>query len=200
MKFQLERISLFSDAVFAIAITLMMIEIKPPHLHLGDSFGHAFAVFLELIPTFFGTILSFFLIGIFWKKHHELMKYLVAYNPKVITLNFGFLLSIAFIPFSTAFLFENIGASSSLPFLVYNLNYILATLAGYRLFTYVLSPENKLCNELYTDDLRLLKREAVFQIFVYALVAILAFVDPNIAPIGYPLLALENKWTRRKKA
>ncbi|MFA6517783.1 MAG: TMEM175 family protein, partial [Bacteroidia bacterium] len=86
MKFQLERIALFSDAVFAIAITLMMIEVKPPHLEHGTSFGMALIKLLQLIPTFIGTILSFFMIGIFWKRHHQLMKYMAAYNEKVIML------------------------------------------------------------------------------------------------------------------
>src|SRR5688572_14837520 len=101
MKFQLERISLFSDAVFAIVITLMMIEIKAPHLAHGISFGDAFIELLKLFPIIIGTVLSFFLIGMFWTKHHKLMKYVTGYTPKLIWLNIGFLLRVAFIPFST---------------------------------------------------------------------------------------------------
>jgi uncharacterized membrane protein len=198
MKFQLERIALFSDAVFAIAITLMMIEIKPPHLHPGDSFIYALRTFIEVMPTFVGTILSFLLIGMFWKKHHELMKYMVAYNNKVLALNLGFLLSIAFIPFSTAFVFENIQAASPLPLLIYNINYIVATILGYQLFSYILDPKNSLCEDEHGKDMTVLKRETMYHIFVYALVAVIAFISPAYAAIGYPLLAFENRWVARK--
>ena len=127
------------------------------------------------------------------------MKFMAAYNSKVIMLNLSFLLSIAFIPFSTAFLFENVAAQSALPWLIYNLNYIIATLLSYRLFTYVLDPKNGLCHEQHGKDVGLLKKEIVFQIVVYSLVILLAFINPNLASIGYPLLAFENRFTRKKK-
>lgn len=198
MKFQLERIALFSDAVFAIAITLMMIEIKPPHLPHEVSFTAALAAFLKLVPTFTGTILSFFLIGSFWKRHHELMRYMAAYDARVVAMNLGMLLSIAFIPFSTAFVFENLQARSPLPLLVYNLNYIVASLLNYRLFLYILAPAHGLRSEAFDGDLGLLRRELLFPVAVYLLVIVLAFITPVFAGIGYGALAFENAFVRRK--
>lgn len=199
MKFQLERISLFSDAVFAIAITLMMIEIKAPHLPHHVSFGEAVSIFLELIPIFMGTILSFFLIGMFWMKHHKLMKYLTGYSVKLIWLNIAFLLSIAFIPFSTSFVFENFEAFSPLPLLVYNLNYACATLLEYFLFNYAFDPKNGICSEEAIAEGAFNKREMLFPIAVYALVSALAFVNPTMASIGYAAFGLENMITRSRK-
>lgn len=83
MKFQLERILLFSDAVFAIAITLMIIEIKPPHLEHGSSFSDGLNAFLRLSPTIIGTMLSFYLVGLFWYRHHDLMKHMVNCDGKL---------------------------------------------------------------------------------------------------------------------
>lgn len=199
MKFQLERIALFSDAVFAIAITLMMIEIKPPHLPHDATFREALYEFLRLIPTFTGTILSFFLIGIFWKRHHELMKYMAAYDNRVIMLNLGMLLSIAFIPFSTAFVFENLEAHSPLPLLVYNINYTVATLLNYRLFMYILNPIHGLRSDAFDKDLHVLRRELLFPIFVYILVSGLAFIKPSVAAAGYAAFGLQGLFTGRKK-
>lgn len=199
MKFQLERIALFSDAVFAIAITLMMIEIKPPHLGHEISFGEALKKFLELIPTFTGTILSFYMIGVFWKRHHQLMKYMAAYDHKVIMLNISFLLAIAFIPFSTSFVFENIMSRSPLPMLVYNINYIVAAFLNYRLYMYILEPANNLRSEHFDQDLAVLKKELLFPIFVYVLVIILAFIDNRFAGVGYGAFILENAWAKKKK-
>lgn len=199
MKFQLERISLFSDAVFAIAITLMMIEIKAPHLGHHVPFLEAFNVFLELMPIFLGTILSFFLIGMFWTKHHKLMKYVTGYTPKLLWLNIAFLLCIAFIPFSTSFVFENLQAFSPLPLVVYNLNYLVATVIEYRLFSYALDPKNGICSgePIPLSDYN--KKEMLFPIVVYVLVSVLAFVNPTIASVGYAAFGLENWITKTRK-
>jgi uncharacterized membrane protein len=197
MKFQLERIALFSDAVFAIVITLMMIEIKAPHLGHHVPFGEALVKLLELFPIILGTVLSFYLIGMFWTKHHKLMKYLTGYTPKLIWLNISFLLCVAFIPFSTSFVFENFEAVSPLPLLVYNLNYIVATLFEYRLFNYAFNPANGICTTETMDDWN--KREILFPIIVYTAVAALAFVSPPMAAIGYSAFALEHLVTRKRK-
>jgi uncharacterized membrane protein len=199
MKFQLERIALFSDAVFAIAITLMIIEIKPPHLDRGVSFETAMAELVHLFPTIVGTILSFYLIGMFWRKHHEMMRFLSGYDNKLVVMNIWMLLSIAFLPFSTAFVFENLASHSPLPFLIYNINYIVATLLNYRISAYILHPANNLRNESAPSDLRLLKREALFQISVYCLVIILAFINADYAGLGFALFALENRFFKEQK-
>ena len=72
-EFQLERMILFSDAVFAIAITLLVIEIKIPELekeHITDkALGEAL---WHLVPKFVGFIVSFALIGVYWNVHHRM--------------------------------------------------------------------------------------------------------------------------------
>jgi uncharacterized membrane protein len=199
MKFQIERIALFSDAVFAIAITLMMIEIKAPHLGHHVSFDEALHSFLELLPIFMGTILSFFLIGMFWMKHHQLMKYMSGYTPALLWRNISFLLSIAFIPFSTSFVFENFDAFSPLPLLVYNLNYIIASLLEYRLFSYVLNPANNVRHMDMEGPDYAYKKELLFPIFVYVLVSLLAFINPAFAATGYAAFGLENLLIKKTK-
>lgn len=127
------------------------------------------------------------------------MKYMAAYDSKVLTLNTTMLLSIAFIPFSTAFVFENILSHSPLPLLVYNLNYIVAAFINYRLFTHILNPKNNLCSEQFTGTMSDLKKELLFPIFVYSLVIVLAFITPEFAGLGYAAFGFRNSWTRSKK-
>ena len=72
-EFQLERLILFSDAVFAIAITLMVIEIKIPEIHRNEVTDELLVNKLgELIPKFIGFLVSFLLIGQYWVVHHRL--------------------------------------------------------------------------------------------------------------------------------
>ncbi|MCF6132973.1 TMEM175 family protein [Flavobacterium wongokense] len=197
MKFQLERILLFSDAVFAIAITLMIIEIKPPHLEHGSTFLQGLNAFLIMSPTIIGTVLSFYLIGLFWYRHHDLMKHLVGCDKKFINLNLSLLLSIAFLPFSTAFVFEN--EPAPFPLLIYNMNYAIATYFNYKIYAYAFNPKHNLTSSDVSHEIIKIRRESIFSTGIYVLTSTLAFFTP-LAPIGYSLFALQQKFANRKTA
>src|ERR1700754_1903439 len=107
--FQLERIAFFSDAVFAIAITLLILEIHIEPYGPEVTAWEAFVEFLRLIPQFIGVIVSFFLISMHWRRHHQLFGELTNYDSRLISLNFLILLSIIFLPFSTGFIATNYG-------------------------------------------------------------------------------------------
>lgn len=98
----LERIVFFSDAVMAIAITLLAIEIRLPDSSIPAS-GLVEAL-LELIPRFISFCISFFVIGLFWLSHHRMFEYINAYDRGLLWFNLIFLLLVAFMPFPTAVL------------------------------------------------------------------------------------------------
>lgn len=99
----LERVTFFSDAVFAIAMTLLVIEVKLPHIEAvsEQALGQALA---NLIPHYIGFIASFLVIGRFWVSHHQLFGMLDRSNMRMIWTNLFFLLAVAFTPFPTAIL------------------------------------------------------------------------------------------------
>jgi uncharacterized membrane protein len=119
--FQVERIAFFSDAVFAIAITLLIIEIHPPIIEKGDTERMAWEKFRQVLPEFFGLTVSFWLIGTSWLRHHQLFKYIDRYDMKFMVINLWLLLTIILFPFSTSFLFNNIfhGAITKLQVYIY---------------------------------------------------------------------------------
>ena len=81
----------FSDAVFAIAITLLIIEIKVPEIDGAHANEHAFInSLLSLVPKFFGFIFSFFIIGLYWFIHHKMFGYVINYTNRLIWLNLCF--------------------------------------------------------------------------------------------------------------
>jgi len=103
----LERLVFFSDAVFAIAITLLIIEIHPPHFPLGtDDLAHLQALAV-LIPSFVGYIISFAVIGLFWMGHHRAFSLAAHYSPRILGWNLCLLGVIAFMPFATAYASSN---------------------------------------------------------------------------------------------
>lgn len=148
-EFQLERIALFSDAVFAIAITLLIIEIKVPELHSHEITDiELWAEFTRLIPKFIGFILSFIVIGLYWLSHHRIFKYVTSVNQKLLWANLLFLMPIVVMPFSTAFLSEYYSTSLKFPLTFYTLTICLAGFLNYRIWKIIGSPKNELSENL----------------------------------------------------
>ncbi len=138
VEHRLERMIFFSDAVFAIAITLLVIEIHAPHLPYGAS-SHDYAVALaEQTPSFAGFLISFFVIGAFWAGHHRAFALARHWNDRLVAPNLMFLASIAAMPFFTAFMSGN--PTRRLPVLVYCVWLIVAGLFNIRLQRIVTAP------------------------------------------------------------
>ncbi|MGB7656701.1 MAG: TMEM175 family protein [Novosphingobium sp.] len=121
----LERLVFFSDAVFAIAITLLVIEIEIPHLQRGDQ-AEALKALLHLAPSFFGFVLSFLVVGRFWIGHHNAFTLIDHYDGRLAWPNLLMLMSIALMPFATAFMSANLG--QFIPTLFYNLTLLFTAL------------------------------------------------------------------------
>jgi uncharacterized membrane protein len=97
------RLEAFSDGVFAIAITLLILEVKIPHLQ--DVGPNSLAQqLLQLWPSYGAYILSFVMIGIYWANHHYICRYFVRSDHAFNLLHVLFLMCVAFIPFPTAIL------------------------------------------------------------------------------------------------
>jgi uncharacterized membrane protein len=107
-NFLIERIAFFSDAVFAIAITLMALEIRPPNVAKGDTELMVWNKFKELLPEFLGLLASFWLIGSVWLRHHQLFKYVDNFDMRFMAINLWMLFMIILFPFSTSFLFNSL--------------------------------------------------------------------------------------------
>jgi uncharacterized membrane protein len=96
------RIEAFSDGVFAIAITLLVIEIGVPHL--GDEPEGTMLV--DRWPSYLGYVISFLVISTVWANHHNRFRFIVRSDHVLLFLNTLFLMCVAFIPFPTTLLAE----------------------------------------------------------------------------------------------
>jgi uncharacterized membrane protein len=148
-EFQLERLILFSDAVFAIAITLLIIEIKVPDIHENVSDGILLEQLGHLIPKFVGFLVSFLLIGLYWTVHHRMFGFVTSYDARLRFLNLLFLFFIVLMPFSTGFYSEYAGSDLfkkqlKVPMTFYVLNFSLAGLVNYMMWRYITNPKHKL--------------------------------------------------------
>lgn len=102
----LERVVFFSDAVAAIAITLLVLDIRVPEV-AGDPVLNLGSRLLALWPKYLGWAVSFWVIALYWVAHHRCFRYIVRYDRRLMYLNFLFLMFIAFLPFPTTLLFTN---------------------------------------------------------------------------------------------
>lgn len=128
-----ERVLFFSDAVFAIVITLLVLEIKVPHI-ANPAPAAINSELLHMVPKFVGFICSFFVIGLLWFEHHRIFRYINNYNAGLIWRNLIFLLFISFLPFPTALFSEYPGSYTA--FFIYILVFGLAGLAKYWVWSY----------------------------------------------------------------
>lgn len=95
----LHRLVFFTDAVFAIVLTLLVLELRPPESHSGAGGAEAFA---EMGPHFLAFFMSFGLIGIFWAAHMTTTRRLVQFDWPAAVMNLVFLFPICLIPFASA--------------------------------------------------------------------------------------------------
>ena len=197
-KFQLERIALFSDAVFAIAITLLVIEIKVPIVShenqeiFNKEFSHAL---MEMIPEFIGFFISFIVIGNYWRAHHTIFGHVTDYNRKLISLNTWFLLSIVCMPFTTAMMSKYIFFK---PYVFYCVNVICSGLIQLRLWHYIINPKNKVSENIPIGIIRYKKYSAWVVIGCFAVSLFLhRFVGPTFARIFLSSIFIINIFTDR---
>jgi uncharacterized membrane protein len=92
-----ERLNLFSDAVFAVLITVLVLELRPPELP-------TFEALLALWPTWLSYAVSYVFIAIVWINHHYLMRYATEATHRLLWFNFAHLFSISLLPLSTAWM------------------------------------------------------------------------------------------------
>jgi uncharacterized membrane protein len=107
---QFERLVFFSDAVFAIAITLLVLDLRIPAGALDAQ------AWREIFPKVLGFFISFFVIGIYWMAHHELFGTLEKEDGPLKVANLAFLASIVFLPFPTSVIAGRVNSTASVVF------------------------------------------------------------------------------------
>lgn len=173
------RLEAFSDAVIAIIMTIMVLELKVPH-------GETFEALKPLLPVFLAYILSFVYLAIYWNNHHHMLQATRSVNGKVLWANMLLLFFLSLVPFATAWMGENHFAA--LPTAVYGL-VLLACALSYTLLQTKLTKhtndENKLLAEAVGSDLK-----GKISIVCYSVAIIFAWIHENVSHALFVLVAL----------
>jgi uncharacterized membrane protein len=179
-----DRVVLFSDAVFAIAMTLLAIELKVPPRARADAEGLGTAL-VELTPVLIGYFVSFAVIGLFWAGHMRTWKHVTAATTGIVWLNILQLMFVALMPFTTGLYTEYFG--SNLAFSLYCLN-----LAGIAVFAYwvrsVVIRREHLVQKIGAHEVAWLRSQTLIALFVFLGCIPLAWVAPWSARYGFIMI------------
>jgi uncharacterized membrane protein len=136
-EFELERMVLFSDAVFAIAITLMVIDIKWPEIPESVKGVDLYKLFRTTIFQFIVFVISFFYIGRAWGQHLKLFRLLRTYDQGLINRNLRFLFFIVVFPFTASGPFGHVRSGFVLPLLLYMFNMMAVSVSQFMMIRYI---------------------------------------------------------------
>lgn len=178
------RLEAFSDGVFAIVITLLVLELRLPAVTY-DALGRSL---LQLLPSISAYALSFLLIGMYWVYHHHAYTFIDGVDGVLLWLNIVFLLLISFMPFPTMMLGRYPG--QPLPVVFYGCNLLLANLHGLAMLLY-LKRAPQLASRRFTPAL--FRRQVTVYLVVNSLYLAnigLAFVLPRVAMTVFAAMAV----------
>ena len=176
------RIEAFSDGVFAIAITLLILELKVPPHDSVHSVADLWKGLIDLWPSYFAFLLSFGIILVSWVNHHYLFNVLDKTSRPFLYANGFLLLTITFMPFPTALLAEYIGTDYMKPAVAFYCFGGVVNSIGWNLVIHtVFKPKLFLHHNVNIDVLDSTKRSVRLGFIVYAGSTVLAFWFPVAA-------------------
>jgi uncharacterized membrane protein len=186
------RIEAFSDGVFAIAITLLIIEIGVPHLEDEPPGTTLPQALVGLWPSYLGYVISFLQIGVIWANHHNRFRFIERSDHGLLFLNILFLMCVAFIPFPTALLAEYLERTASereTAGVIYAGT--LAVTAVFFTLLWLYAAANRLVDRNLDPSLvRAMTRRYLLGTVAYLLVFVLAYVNVAASVILIVLRAL----------
>jgi uncharacterized membrane protein len=172
------RLEAFTDAVIAIVMTIMVLDLRPP---AGSHFGDL----KPLVPKLLVYALSFTFLAIYWNNHHHLMHVVERIDSGVLWANMGLLFSLSLTPAATAWLGEH--PDDTAPVVAYGLVLLASALAYFALTRTLLAlhePESRLAVAIGSD------RKGRLSAVAYAVAVGVAFIEPWAALAVYVAVAV----------
>jgi TMEM175 potassium channel family protein len=178
----LSRVEAFSDGVFAIAITLLVLEIKVPPAHSIHSGKDLVNAIFHLWPSYFAFLYSFGGILVQWILHHNMFTYMNKTSRPFLYTNGFLLLTIVFFPFPTAMLAEYINTEYAMPAIVfYGAACVVNSLAWFLFIRSICKPKLLLNNAFSPEEYNKLKTSNRFALAIYMSTTVLAIWLPYFA-------------------
>ena len=173
-QFQVDRLAYFSDAVFAIAITLLVFNIRAPALSQADE-PELLRAIGRMVPAIIGFALSFFVVSNYWRAHHRLFGWVSHHDDTLVTVNLLLLFFVSFIPCPTAFYSDH--PNFRTPLMFYAGSLAVVGLLQFNLARYLLRRPDLLRVDAPVFELWLMSRRALVLPVVCILAGLSAMFD-----------------------
>jgi TMEM175 potassium channel family protein len=189
------RIEAFSDGVFAIAITLLILEVGVPESefdNLWRGIGHQW-------PSYLAYVTSFITIGGLWMAHHGTFRRLQYADAMVMRLNLLLLMAVSFLPFPTGLMAEAIRDTDAerAAVVFYGLTLFSISILLRVLWGGILRHPDLLNPDVSEQEIKAIRRAATPNIGFYAAVIVLSVLVPKVAVFGYLVIAIAAVWRAR---
>jgi TMEM175 potassium channel family protein len=184
------RLEAFSDGVLAIAITLLVIDIRPPELGEGETLAHAL---WAQWPSYVAYLVSFLTIGVIWLNHHRIFDQVARVDGPLLLLNLDLLLWTALIPFPTAVVAEHLGdggEAARTASALYSGVLLVMSLAFGALFAWITHTDRLLHRLPPPEVVRAARLRFMLGLVVYAAALALSWVSAPLALALCGLMAL----------
>ena len=183
------RIEAFSDGVFAIAITLLVLEISVPE----SDFDNLWKGIADQWPSYLGYATSFLTIGGLWVVHHAIFRRLASADTMVMRINILLLMLVSFLPFPTKLVAEALDLTRSperAAVLFYGLVLLSISVVIGGLWRYVAAHRDLLEPDVTDEDVTAITRLTTPNTGFYVVVVLLALLAPRVAAFGYLAIAV----------
>jgi TMEM175 potassium channel family protein len=186
-----DRLETFCDGVFAIAITLLVLEIRGPSEQAVAEAGGLFPALARLWPSYLGYVISFLTLGIMWANHHSIFEYVRRADRNFLMINVLFLMCVSFLPFPTHVLADHLADPHERPAAVafYSATLFVIALAYNAVWRYAVASGRLLGPEADPGGMRTISRRYLVGPLGYGLSFVLAFVSPWTSLALHVLLA-----------
>ena len=173
-----DRLTAFTDGVLAVIITIMVLELKPPH-------GAGFRDLLALWPGYLSYLLSFIYVAIYWNNHHHFFQLVKTVDGSVLWANMHLLFWLSIVPFATAWMGDNLFAAA--PTALYGAALLMSSIAFFLMQTVIMRRQGEASplRQALGSDLK-----GKLSPFVYLAGIGLAFVNPAVSYLLYLGVAL----------
>jgi len=176
------RIEAFSDGVFAIAITLLVLQLKVPPVSTIHSVDDLWKGLIDLWPSYFAFTLSFGILLVSWVNHHYLFNVLDKSSRPFLYANGLFLMTITFMPFPTALLAEFISTDFAKPAIAfYCFGGVVNSIGWNVLLHTIYRPKKLIDSEINVILINTIKKSVQIGFVIYTATFILAFWLPIVA-------------------
>ncbi|HEX79211.1 MAG TPA: DUF1211 domain-containing protein [Dehalococcoidia bacterium] len=183
-----KRLEALTDGVFAIVMTLLVLEISVPEIAQSSRHTELPQRLLELWPKLLSYFISFVILGIFWYLHHFAFRYIKQSDDRLIWLNIFFLMFVALIPFSTS-LFGSY-PKEQLPLIIYVTNMIFVGIMRFALWAYATGKYRLVDRDISPRLIKWDRLVSIGFLFIFGLIIGVSFINAAAARSIFALLGV----------